>query len=73
MVCSGYNGEKHYKNERAVTDRKLITASGVAPLEFALHVLKALDVFSPKTLDAWYKLYETYESECFYELMDSIQ
>ena len=73
MVCSDYKGEKYYKNEPAVTDGKLITASGVAPLEFAVHVLKALDVFSPKTLDVWYKLYETHESEYFYELMDSIQ
>lgn len=73
MVCPDYKGEKYYKNEPAVTDGKLITASGVAPLEFAMHVLKALDVFSPKTLDVWYKLYETHESEYFYELMDSIQ
>lgn len=73
MVCSDYKGEKYYKNESAVTDGKLITASGVAPLEFTVHVLKALDVFSPKTLEAWYKLYETHESEYFYELMNSIQ
>jgi len=73
MVCSGYNGEKYFKNELAVTDGKLITASGTAPLEFTTHVLKALNVFSQKTLDAWYKLYKTNESGCFYELMDSIQ
>ena len=73
MVCSAYNGEKYYKNEPAVTDGKLITASSVAPLEFALLVLKALDVFSSKTLDVWYKLNETQESKYFYELMDSIQ
>lgn len=73
MVCSHYKGEKYYKNEPAVTDGKLITASGVAPLEFAMHVLKALDVFSRKTLDAWYNLYSTHESGYFYELMNSIQ
>ena len=73
MVCSNYKGEKYYKNEPAVTDGKLITASGVAPLEFTVHVLKALDVFSPKTLDFWYKLYGTHQSEYFFELMNSIQ
>ena len=73
MVCSDYKGEKYYKNEPVVIDGKLITASGVAPLEFTEHVLKALDVFSPETLDAWYKLYVTYESEYFYALMNSIQ
>ncbi len=73
MVCPDYKGEKYYKNEPAVTDGKLITAPGVAPLEFAGHVLKALDVFSPKTLDTWYKLNKTQEGKYFYELMDLIQ
>ncbi len=72
MVCSGYNGEKHYKNEPAVTDGKLITATGTAPLEFARHVLKALDVISPKTLELWYKFNETHKARYFFELMDSI-
>jgi len=73
MICPGYGGEQCYKQETAVTDGSLITASGIAPLEFSLHVLKALDVFSAKTLDAWYNLYRTHNSEYFYELMDSIQ
>lgn len=73
MVCSDYKGERYYKNEPAVTDGKLITASGVAPLEFTVHTLKALDVFSPETLDVWYKLYVTHKSEYFYELMNSMQ
>lgn len=73
MVCADYKGEKYYKSEPAVTDGKLITASGVAPLEFTLHVLKALEVFSPKTLDAWYRLNKTQEAKYFYELMELIQ
>jgi len=73
MVCSDYEGDKFYKNEPAVTDEKLVTASGIAPLEFSLHVLKALDVFSPNTLDAWYNLYKTHKSEYFYGLMNSVQ
>lgn len=73
MMCSDYKGERFYKNEPAVTDGKLITASGVAPLEFAVHILKALDVFSPKTLDVWQKLYETHEPHYFNELINSIK
>ncbi|WP_434509845.1 type 1 glutamine amidotransferase family protein [Desulfitobacterium sp. AusDCA] len=73
MICQNYAGERYYKQESAVTDGKLITASGIAPLEFSVHVLRALDVFSTKTLDAWYNLYKTHESEYFYELMNSIQ
>lgn len=72
MLCPSYAGENYYKKEPAVTDGKLITASGIAPLEFARHVLSALDVCSSKTLDAWYNLYRSRESAYFYELMDSI-
>ncbi|RAU93880.1 type 1 glutamine amidotransferase family protein [Paenibacillus sp. YN15] len=73
MMCPSYTGEEYYKAEPAVTDGNLITATGVAPLEFAVHVLKALDVCSPKTVDAWYRLNKTHEPQYFYELMNSIQ
>lgn len=73
MICPTYTGEKYYKIEPVVTDGKLITASGTAPLEFCVHVLKALDVFSSKTLDAWYSLNKTHESKYFHNLMNSIQ
>lgn len=73
MVCPDYAGEKFYQYEPAVTDGKLITASGIAPLEFTAHVLKALDVFSAETLDAWYKLYKTQQPEYFFALMKSMQ
>ncbi|MNC80865.1 hypothetical protein D3C75_1337990 [compost metagenome] len=56
--------------QSVVTDGKLITASGIAPLEFAVHVLKALDVMTPEKLKAWYSLYKTQEAKYFYELMN---
>lgn len=73
MVCPAYKGEEHYKMESVVTDGNLITASGIAPLEFTVHVIEALGVYSAKTLDAWYGLYKTHESKYFYELMESVQ
>jgi len=73
MICPSYTGEEYYKSESAVTDEKLITASGVAPLEFSVHVLRELDVFSPETLDAWYHLNKTHKPQYFYALMNSIQ
>ncbi|KAA8784351.1 glutamine amidotransferase [Paenibacillus amylolyticus] len=73
MICPSYTGEEYYKLDAAVTDGKLITASGVAPLEFSVHFLRELDVFSPETLDAWYHLNKTHEPQYFYELMSSIQ
>lgn len=73
MVCPNYKGENHYKQEPAVADEKLITASGIAPLEFTVEVLKALDVCSSETLEAWYNLYKTHEFKYFYALMGSMQ
>ncbi|WP_458464599.1 type 1 glutamine amidotransferase family protein, partial [Paenibacillus sp.] len=72
MICPDYTGETYYHTEPAVTDGNVVTASGIAPLEFTMHVLKKLDVFAPETLQAWYNLYQTQESTYFYELMNSI-
>ncbi|TVX86858.1 type 1 glutamine amidotransferase family protein [Paenibacillus agilis] len=73
MICPTYKGEAYYKMGAAVTDGSLITASGVASLEFSVHILKALGVFSSKSLEAWYSLNKTREPQYYYELMDSIQ
>lgn len=72
MVCPHYKGEKFYEMGPAVSDENLVTASGVAPLEFAKEVLKILDVFAPDTLDSWYNLNKTHQPEYFFQLMNSI-
>lgn len=71
-ICPSYEGESFYLNEPAVIDGDLITASGVAPLDFAYTILNKLDVFFPATLEAWYKLYQTHESTYFFALMASL-
>ena len=73
LICPAYQGEQAYRREVVVTEENLITATGIAPLGFARHVIKALGVFSDKTLDAWYHLYSTQDAKYFYELMNSIQ
>ena len=35
LKATGYGGEAFYENRPAVTDGNVITASGIAPLEFA--------------------------------------
>lgn len=72
MVCPDYKGEEFYEMEPAVSDANLVTASGIAPLEFAVEVLKKMDVFAPDTLQSWYNLNKTHKPEYFYQLMDSI-
>lgn len=66
----GYSGGDHYVMEPAVRDRHLITASGLAPLEFAREIIGCLGVVEPAALTAWYKLYTTREAKYFYELSE---
>ncbi|MGM7702395.1 type 1 glutamine amidotransferase family protein [Pseudalkalibacillus sp. Hm43] len=71
MVSPNYKGEKFYDFESAISDENLVTASGIAPLEFAMEVLKKIDVFTPNTLHSWYNLNKTNEPEYFFQLMNS--
>ncbi|HDR5266288.1 TPA: glutamine amidotransferase, partial [Bacillus anthracis] len=56
----------------AVSDANLVTASGIAPLEFAMEVLKKIDVFTLDALHSWYNLNKTHKPEYFFQLMNSI-
>ncbi|KQS18589.1 glutamine amidotransferase [Exiguobacterium sp. Leaf187] len=68
-VCSNYSGESFYQHTPVVRDDSLITASGMAALEFAYETIRALDVFTPETLEAWYSLHKTNEPTYFFDLM----
>ena len=72
MFCPHYHGEHKYRDEPAVTDDNLITASGLAPVEFAYQIFRRLDVMSPAALEAWHGLFTTRRPEFFYALMGSL-
>lgn len=67
----GYGGAHLYRDEPAVTDRDLITASATAPVEFAREIFARLEVFEPHVLDSWYKLYGRRDPAGFHELMSA--
>lgn len=69
LEATGYGGRDHYRDEPAVTDGKLVTASATAPVEFAREVLALLGVYEPPVLAAWYKLYGLHDPAGYYELM----
>ncbi len=71
LAMTGYRGAGLYEDAPAVMDRDLITASGTAPLEFAVQIFKRLDLYSPAVLDAWYGLHKTGETKYFYALMQA--
>lgn len=59
LRATNYQGAALYLNEPAVTDNNLITAGGTAPLDFAYHIFKKLDLYPAETLEVWYGLFKT--------------
>jgi putative intracellular protease/amidase len=65
LAMSGYAGQDLYRDEPAVTDRGLITASGTQPVDFAAHIFAALNLYEPEILAAWHGLYTTGDAKHF--------
>jgi len=73
LLATGYRGAAIYVDSPAVTDGNLITASGVAPIEFAREIFKRLDLYPPRTLEAWYALFKTGDPSHYEALLRSAQ
>ncbi|MEM9243526.1 MAG: DJ-1/PfpI family protein [Pseudomonadota bacterium] len=71
LSATKYGGAELYEDTPAVTDGTLITASGVAPVDFAYHIFKKLGIYTDAVLDAWYGLFKTGRAEYFAALMNS--
>jgi putative intracellular protease/amidase len=72
QTCPQYTGEIWYRKEPAVRGDNLITASGLAPLEFSYEVLKMLKVWRPETAKAWFRLHKTRQERWYHELVASM-
>lgn len=70
--CPDYRGEAMFRKEPAVRGDNLITATGLAPLEFSYEVLKMLKVWRPDTAKAWYRLHKTRQERWYHELVASM-
>ncbi|WP_025028239.1 type 1 glutamine amidotransferase family protein [Caldalkalibacillus mannanilyticus] len=73
MFCPDYRGGSHYVNTPAVVDDNLITATGLASLEFSYEIFKKINVMKKDTVEAWYQLHKTKESKYYYSLMESLK
>lgn len=67
LAATGYAGAARYQDAPAVTDGDLITASPVAPVEFAREVLARLGVYEPKVLHAWNRLFGEQDASAYPE------
>ncbi|MEW9532627.1 type 1 glutamine amidotransferase family protein [Microbispora sp. NPDC049125] len=66
--AKAYTGAHRYRDEPAVTDRKLITAGATGPLEFAREIFAELDLYTPEALDAWYGFHRTGDPKLYFKL-----
>ncbi|MEG0998682.1 MAG: DJ-1/PfpI family protein, partial [Clostridiales bacterium] len=68
-----YKGDNYYKEDVAVMDKNLITASSAGSLLWAYYILESLNIYSKDTLRAWYNYFSLGEAKYFQELMQTLQ
>lgn len=72
LTGTGYRGKRFYRDKPAVTDQGVITASGVAPVDFAREILETLNLYRCATLDAWYALHKHGDASMLCELAQAV-
>lgn len=57
-IIGKYEGSDFYVNQPSVSDKGIITANGIASVEFARDVLGELGIYDENTLNAWYNFFK---------------
>ena len=57
-IAPSYSGAAYYQNALAVSARNVITANGIAPIEFAREVFNRLELYSPEDSEKWFQLFK---------------
>lgn len=70
--ASAYRGGALYQDQGAFTDGDLITGRAIAPIEFAYEIFKKLEVYTPRTLEAWYRVSKTSDPADLAKMIDSV-
>jgi hypothetical protein len=57
-MSSAYKGSNLYQEVRAVSDNNIITASGIAPIEFAREIFLKLELYELAMIEKWFQLFK---------------
>jgi putative intracellular protease/amidase len=57
-MALNYQGEDNYSNALAVTDQNMITAKGIAPIEFAREIFKKIELYDKIDTEKWFQLFK---------------
>lgn len=73
QMSQHYRGQDHYKDEIAVQDGKLITASSAGSLAWAKLIVDELGIYSKSTVEAWFNYFSTGDAQYYFEMMKSLE
>ena len=73
LASVSYANTQGCKEDDAVFDGGVITASGLAPVPFTAAVLRAAGVYPDDVVDAWIQLHEQRTEAAFVEHMNKVQ
>ena len=57
-VAPDYAGDENYQSSLAVTDKNIITANGIAPIEFAREIFKLIGLYNDEKIEKWFQLFK---------------
>ena len=57
-MSPAYKGKNLYQEVLAVCDDHIITASGIAPIEFAREIFLKLALYEPPMIEKWFQLFK---------------
>ena len=57
-VAPDYAGDENYQSSLAVTDKNIITANGIAPIEFAREIFKLIGLYNDEKTEKWFQLFK---------------
>ena len=69
LAVSGYRGGSLYRHLPAITDKNVITAAGISPVDFAYEIFKMLNLYSSAAREAWYALFKHGDASKYYDLV----
>ncbi len=57
-VVPEYKGEENYQHTLATTNKNIITANGIAPIEFATEIFREIKLKSETEIEKWFQLFK---------------
>jgi putative intracellular protease/amidase len=58
VTAPNYSGEENYQNSLAERDGNIITANGIAPIEFAREIFKTIGLYTDENIEKWFQLFK---------------